>query len=241
MSLRWSKRRSPLACASRGKWYACASRPESDPCSDGCPEKHVQHAAFESSQHGYQRPTYLGKREQKTEVAATSTSAGRVATRSVVATITPSILSNEPSPSSSTAAGTTPSNRPNVAVIVGISAGGFVFLLLIGIIVFFWIHTQKSRHQHNRTLERRLSDPGDCGEMSQKQLLRIAIVAESRLSRSSCHSTFNPLYSSTNTHTTPTHSFPYLRLTHDNDGTQSFPTCVPQYRCRSIHIPALLS
>jgi hypothetical protein len=241
MSLRWLKRRSPLACTSGGERYACASRPMSDPCFDGCPEKHVRPAVFETSQDGYPRPTYLGKRGQKTEGAVTSTSSGRIATRSVVTTITPSALSNEPSPSSSTAPTTTPPNRPNVAVIVGVSVGSFVLLLLIGIIVFFWIHTQRSRHHHNRTFERRLSDPGDGAEMSQKQLLRVAITAESRSPQISCHFMSDPLYSSTNTNTTSTQSFPCLHLTHHHDGAQSFPTCVPQYRCRSIHVPALLS
>ncbi|OAG10445.1 uncharacterized protein CC84DRAFT_1202894 [Paraphaeosphaeria sporulosa] len=179
MSLRWSKRMFPLARPSGGDLYARGSRPESNPCLDGCSENNFRRAAFAVSRSGSRRPAYHVRREQGTEGATTSTSLSRTTTTSIEATATPSALSIEsPSPSSSTTATAAPSNRPNFAAIAGAAAGGFVFLLLVGIIIFFWLHTQKSRRHHNRTFERRVSDSGDAGEMAQKQLVRVSIVAE---------------------------------------------------------------
>ncbi|KAF2440550.1 hypothetical protein P171DRAFT_489255 [Karstenula rhodostoma CBS 690.94] len=177
MSLRWSKRIFPLARPSRAELPAPGSRPKFDPCSDECSENDIRPAAFATSQDGGHRPAYLGKREQETEIAAASTSSSRTTT-SIGATTIPSTSSNESSPSSSTNTTAAPSNHPNIAAIAGAAAGGFVFLLLVGIIIFFWLHTQKSRRHHNRSFERRVSDPGDGGEMAPKQLLRISIVAE---------------------------------------------------------------
>ncbi|KAL5465439.1 hypothetical protein PMIN06_000599 [Paraphaeosphaeria minitans] len=175
MSLRWSKRTLSLARPSGGDLYARGSRPKSSPCYDGCFENNFRAATSTTPwKRGY-RLVYIGKREHETNDAASSSP---TTTDSVEATITPSTLPKESSASPSATATAAPSGRPNIASIAGAAAGGLVFLLLAGIIVFFWIHTQKSRRHHKRTFERRSSELGDAGEMGQKQLVRVSVVAE---------------------------------------------------------------
>lgn len=178
MSLRWSR---SLARPSGAEVDARGSLAGFDPCSDGCSEDDLRAAAFAISQHGGHRLASLSKREQETQIAARSTSSSQTTTSSGVATARPSTLSHESSPSSSTTATAAPSNnRPNVAAIAGAAAGGFVFLLLVGIVLYFWLHTHKSRRHHNRTFDRRSSDPRDAREMAQKQLVRVSIAAEGK-------------------------------------------------------------
>ncbi|KAJ4286327.1 hypothetical protein N0V90_013361 [Kalmusia sp. IMI 367209] len=78
-------------------------------------------------------------------------------------------VTNTPSPISTTSSSASPSatatasasNHRNIAVIGGAAGGGFCVALLIGVIVFFWLHTRKSRRQHQRGFDRRLSDSSD--------------------------------------------------------------------------------
>lgn len=112
-----------------------------------------------------------------TSIIATDTS-NTIATSSLSSATgaSNSRLSNISSPSASANATTNAFPRSRIALIAGASGGGFVFALLVAVILFFWLHTRRSRQQHQRTFDRRMSEP----DMIQKQLMRHPIAARGK-------------------------------------------------------------
>lgn len=183
MSLRWSKLKDFPLCSSGETWYVCDSGSKfvgcctSNPCFDGCPNESVQYTDSQVERIS----ELLRKREQTVAEATTSYRSSPTATETATANIpssaattsttykTATVLSSPSQTPSSTL-----SHRSRIALIAGTSGGGFLLALLIGVILFFWLHTRKSRREHQRTFERRISEPG----MMQKPLVRHSIATQ---------------------------------------------------------------
>ena len=185
MSLRWSKLKNLPSCSSGEIWYVCESGSKfvgcctSNPCFEGCLDENIPHAASPVYQNGGRRTELLRKREQKLAETTTIFPSNPTATDTVVAELPSSTAVTSTTatvlPSASQAPSSAASHRSRIALIAGTSGGGFLVALLIGVILFFWLHTRKSRKEHQLTFERRISEPG----MIQKPLVRHSIAAQS--------------------------------------------------------------
>ncbi|KAF2692065.1 hypothetical protein K458DRAFT_325913 [Lentithecium fluviatile CBS 122367] len=155
------------SCGSGSRFYTCTSGAtfwgccKSNPCSNGseCPVGDLTPAFIDlpAQVQAYQ-PT--GSATSST-TSATSTRASQTTAVSTGSSATST--SSTSASTSATAAAVTQSahHDKNIAVIAGGAAGGGVALaFLVGLFVYFIMHTKRSRGQHQESLERRQSDLG---------------------------------------------------------------------------------